>query len=60
MDLIAVMSMVILVITILTLSFGVVAYVLYKLRDKRARDKAAATYEEIRDECGTDYIFFEK
>lgn len=60
MDLIAFMSMVILIITVLTLSFGVVAYFLYKLREKRAKKKQQATYEELRDECGTDYIFFEK
>jgi len=60
MDLITFMSMLILGITMLTLSFGVIAYVLYKMREKRAKKQAAATYEELRDERGTDFIFFEK
>ncbi|MBE9395669.1 hypothetical protein IOQ59_00160 [Pontibacterium sp. N1Y112] len=60
MDLIAFMSMVILIITILTLSFGVVAYFLYKLREKRAKKQQQVTYEELREESGDDFIFFEK
>lgn len=59
MDLIAFMSMMILVITIMTLVFGVVAYFMYKVRESR-RQKRVITYEERLDELGTEYIFFEK
>ncbi|MGB0465994.1 MAG: hypothetical protein ACPGF7_00515 [Pontibacterium sp.] len=60
MDLIAFMSMIILVITILTLVFGVIAYFLYKIREQRNKQKDAVTYEGKLDELGTEYIFFEK
>ncbi|WP_027856089.1 hypothetical protein [Marinobacterium jannaschii] len=54
------MSLIILAITIMTLMFGVVAYFLYKVREKRKKSRKTVSYEQILEEMGTDYIFFEK
>lgn len=58
MNFIAFMTMIILVVSIFTLVFGVIAYFLYKAREKnrRTRDKS---YEDIVNESGRQYIFFE-
>ncbi len=58
MNFIAFMTMIILVVSIFTLVFGVIAYFLYKTREKnrRSRDKS---YEDILNESGQKYIFFE-
>jgi heme/copper-type cytochrome/quinol oxidase subunit 2 len=60
MNLIGIMSIVILVITILTLVFGVIAYFMYKIREKRNSQRTPTSYEEKCIELGTDYIFFDK
>lgn len=60
MNLIGIMSIVILVITILTLVFGVIAYFMYKIREKKNTKKVPTGYEEKCIELGTDFIFFDK
>ncbi len=54
------MSIVILVITILTLMFGVIAYFMYKMRESRNKKKIPTSYEETCDELNTDFIFFDR
>jgi heme/copper-type cytochrome/quinol oxidase subunit 2 len=52
--------MLILIITIITLIFGIIAYFLYKTREKkRAKNKKVLTYDEAIHEIGDEYIFFE-
>ncbi|MBN2896401.1 MAG: hypothetical protein JXK05_10995 [Campylobacterales bacterium] len=58
MDFIAFMSMIILVISLMTLVFGVIAYFLYKAREKN-RKKKQISYEDVLHEHGKDYLFFE-
>ncbi len=60
MNLIGIMSIVILVITIFTLVFGVIAYFMYKIRDKKNAKRIPTNYEEKCIELGTDFIFFDK
>ncbi|MGB0733017.1 MAG: hypothetical protein ACPGPF_04605, partial [Pontibacterium sp.] len=60
MDLIAFMSMVILAITILTLTFGVIAYAMYKMREKRKKKAAALTYRDVIEKHDGEYLFFER
>lgn len=60
MNLIGIMSIVILIITILTLAFGVVAYFMYKIRESKTKRKPSITYEETCNEHNTDYLFFDK
>lgn len=60
MNLIGIMSIIILVITILTLVFGVIAYFMYKLRESKNKQKVSITYDEACNEHGTDYLFFDK
>ncbi|GAX87783.1 conserved hypothetical protein [Lebetimonas natsushimae] len=60
MNLLAFLSMLILVITILTLVFGVLAYFLYKKREASKKNiNKKKLYEEILDEIGGEYVFFE-
>lgn len=56
MNLIAFLSFTILVITILTLVFGIISYFLYKARESKKAVKEV-TYEDITKELETDYIF---
>ena len=56
MNLIAFLSFSILIITILTLVFGVIAYFLYKARENKKSAKTA-NYKEMTEELGTEYIF---
>jgi heme/copper-type cytochrome/quinol oxidase subunit 2 len=52
--------MLILVITILTLIFGVIAYFLYKKREASKKNvNKEMLYDEILSEVGGDYVFFE-
>jgi heme/copper-type cytochrome/quinol oxidase subunit 2 len=61
MNFIAVLSFSVLVIIILTLIFGVVAYFLYKVREKQRRKaKDIITYEELREESGRKFLFFDE
>jgi len=56
MNIIAFLSFTILIITILTLVFGVIAYFLYKAREnKKAVNQSS--YEDMLKELDSDYIF---
>jgi heme/copper-type cytochrome/quinol oxidase subunit 2 len=57
MNVLAFLSMLILVITFITLVFGVIAYFLYKTREKNKPKHK--TYEEVVNESNSDYVFFE-
>ena len=57
MNILAFLSILILVITFLTLIFGVLAYFLYKRREKNKPKET--TYEETLKEIGDEYIYFE-
>jgi len=60
MNLLAFLSMLILIITILTLIFGVITYFLYKTREKMKKSAAKELlYEEVRESVGGKYVFFE-
>jgi heme/copper-type cytochrome/quinol oxidase subunit 2 len=58
MNFIAFMTMIILVVSIFTLVFGVIAYFLYKARE-RNRKSNSVSYEDILNEYKQEYIFFE-
>ena len=58
MNFIAFMTMIILVVSIFTLVFGVIAYFLYKAREKN-RKKNNVSYEDVLNEHKQEYIFFE-
>jgi len=61
MNFIAFLSFSVLVIIILTLVFGMVAYFLYKIRERQKRKGVdIATYEELKEEEGREYLFFDK
>ncbi|WP_457559870.1 hypothetical protein [Caminibacter sp.] len=57
MNVLAFLSMLILIITFITLIFGIIAYFLYKSRQKNKPKNL--TYEEILKESGDDYLYFE-
>ncbi len=58
MNVLSFMSFLVLGITILTMIFGVIAYFLYKARErKQKRDEV--TYEDVLDSEGEAYLFFE-
>jgi heme/copper-type cytochrome/quinol oxidase subunit 2 len=60
MNILAFLSMLILVITILTLIFGVIAYFLYKKREANKKNaNKEMLYDEVLSEVGGDYVFFE-
>jgi heme/copper-type cytochrome/quinol oxidase subunit 2 len=60
MNILAFLSMLILVITILTLIFGVIAYFLYKKREGSKKNvNKEMLYDEVLSEVGGDYVFFE-
>jgi len=56
MNLIAFLSFTILIITILTLVFGVIAYFLYKAREQKKSTKEIS-YQDMTKKLGSKYIF---
>jgi len=61
MNFIAFLSFSVLVIIILTLVFGITAYFLYKMRERQRRKGVdVATYEELKEEEGREYLFLDK
>ena len=61
MNFIAFLSFAVLVIIILTLIFRIGAYFLYKVREKQRRKGSdIITYEELRDESGRKFLFFDE
>lgn len=61
MNLITFMTFAILVITILTLVFGVLAYFLYKVRESRRKVHIINEgYEELLASKNTEFLFFKK
>ena len=60
MNIVGFLSMLILIITIITIAFGIIAYFMYKAREmKRARAQKKLTYEEALQNEKSEYIFFE-
>jgi heme/copper-type cytochrome/quinol oxidase subunit 2 len=59
MNLLSFLSMLILAITLLTMVFGVIAYFLYKAREKK-KNLDSITYDEALEEEKTDLLFFVK
>ena len=59
MNLLSFLSFLILAITLLTMVFGVVAYFLYKAREKK-KGASQITYEEALQEADSEYLFFTK
>ena len=59
MNLLSFLSMLILAITLLTMVFGVIAYFLYKAREKK-KNIIDITYEEALRVEKTDLLFFTK
>ncbi|ROR39471.1 hypothetical protein EDC58_1411 [Caminibacter pacificus] len=60
MNLLAFLSMLILIITIITLVFGVITYFLYKTRERVKKNiSKELIYEEVLEDVGGKYIFFE-
>jgi len=59
MNLLSFLSMLILAITLLTMVFGVIAYFLYKAREKK-KNVQGVTYEEALKEEDTELLFFTK
>ncbi len=57
MNILAFLSVLILVITFITLIFGIIAYFLYKTREKNK--PKYSSYEEILKDMGDEYIYFE-
>jgi len=61
MNFIAFLSFSVLVIIILTLIFGISAYFLYKIRERQRRKISdIITYEELKEESGRKYLFFDE
>lgn len=59
MNLLSFLSFLILAITLLTMVFGVIAYFLYKAREKK-KSAPALTYEEVLEQEESEYLFFTK
>jgi len=59
MNLLSFLSMLILAITLLTMVFGVIAYFLYKAREKK-KSVIGLTYEEALKEEDAEMLFFQK
>jgi heme/copper-type cytochrome/quinol oxidase subunit 2 len=59
MNLLSFLSFLILAITLLTMVFGVIAYFLYKARERK-KDVLNVEYEEILAAEETDMLFFTK
>lgn len=61
MNLITFMSFAILVITILTLVFGVLAYFLYKIRESKKKVHLVdEEYEEVLEKRKSEFLFLKK
>lgn len=61
MNFIALLSFIILIITILTLVFGIIAYFLYKAREKKSKQKnRLIPYEEALKKENSSLLFFKK
>jgi len=61
MNLITFMSFAILVITILTLVFGVLAYFLYKIRESKKKVHLIdEEYEEVLEKRKSEFLFLKK
>ena len=61
MNILGFLSVLILVITIITLVFGVIAYFLYKAREKKKKSiSKEISYEEVLKEVGGEYVYFEE
>jgi len=59
MNLLSFLSFLILAITLLTMVFGVVAYFLYKAREKK-KGAPEITYEEALEAEETEFLFLDK
>jgi len=59
MNLLSFLSFLILAITLLTMVFGVIAYFLYKAREKK-KGEAEISYEEALEIENDKYLFFTK
>jgi len=59
MNLLSYLSFLILAITLLTMVFGVVAYFLYKAREKK-KGESKITYEEALEREDSELLFFTK
>jgi len=59
MNLLSFLSFLILAITLLTMVFGVIAYFLYKAREKK-KAQAEITYEEALEHEESELLFFTK
>jgi heme/copper-type cytochrome/quinol oxidase subunit 2 len=57
MNLLSFLSFLILAITLLTMVFGVIAYFLYKAREKK-KESAELTYEKVLELEGKELLFF--
>ncbi len=59
MNLLSFLSFLILAITLLTMVFGIIAYFLYKAREKK-KESAELTYEKILENEDRDLLYFTK
>ncbi|MBD3839926.1 MAG: hypothetical protein IE878_06040 [Epsilonproteobacteria bacterium] len=59
MNLLSFLSLLILAITLLTMVFGVIAYFLYKARERK-KGEAGITYEQALENEQSDLLFFTK
>jgi len=59
MNLLSFLSMLILAITLLTMVFGVIAYFLYKAREKK-KSVVDLTYDQALEKEGAGMLFFQK
>jgi heme/copper-type cytochrome/quinol oxidase subunit 2 len=59
MNLLSFLSFLILAITLLTMVFGIVAYFLYKAREKK-KGESKISYEEALEREEDEYLFFTK
>ncbi len=57
MNLLSFLSFLILAITLLTMVFGVIAYFLYKAREKK-KGEDKLTYEEVIENEESEFLFF--
>ena len=59
MNLLSFLSFLILAITLLTMVFGVIAYFLYKARERK-KSAPSLTYEEVLEKEESELLFFTK
>jgi len=61
MNFIAFLSFAILILIILTLVFGVIAYFLYKMRERKKKFRhEVISYEELKQEDNRDFLYLEE